>query len=83
MPQTFETMAPIDARVAWNAIAVQAFRPQRTFPRQRELVLEGTGHQLTPGDIILVVGSERLRYHIGETWDVRCCGPWRSTTTVS
>lgn len=70
-PCTFETVEAIDARVEWNAIPLQRTRPQRIVFGQRELVLDGTGHRLAAGDIILVVGSERRADPGSERWDVR------------
>lgn len=69
--QTFETTAPAEARVRHNAIRAQTRAPQPVAFGQRELFLEGTGHRLEPGDVIVVVGAERERYLTGETWDVR------------
>jgi predicted phage baseplate assembly protein len=69
--QTFETVAPIDARAGHNAIRAQTRAPQAIAFGLRELYLDGTGHQLAPGDAILVVGAERERFAGGENWDVR------------
>src|SRR6185503_3618476 len=38
---------------------------------QQELTLAGTDHQLAPGDVILIVGRERIDRPQGEQWDVR------------
>ena len=70
-PQTFETVAPVDARLEHNAIAVQTRAPQTIAFGTRELYVDGTGHRLAPGDAILVVGAERVRFAAGENWDVR------------
>ncbi len=69
--QTFETVAAIDARVDHNAIRAQTRASQAITFGLRELYLAGTGHQLAPGDAILVVGAERERFPAGENWDVR------------
>jgi len=69
--QTFETVAAVDARVEHNAIRAQTRARQEIAFDQRELYLEGTGHQLSPGDVILVVGAERIRDPGSENWDVR------------
>ncbi len=72
IPQTFETLADIQAKADWNAMAVQttqAWVPQRgdTF-----LYLDGLTTQLNPGDAILVVGNERLNNGFANNnWDVR------------
>ena len=70
-PQTFETIAPIEARVERNAIGVQTRASQPIAFGATELYLAGTGHQLAPGDVIVIVGRERERFAGSETWDVR------------
>lgn len=70
-PQTFETVAAITARVDRNAIPVQTRDRQVVGFGDTELYLLGTGHQLDPGDIVLIVGAERRRYRGSESWDVR------------
>jgi hypothetical protein len=70
-PQIFETVAPIEARVEHNAMRVQTRAPQVIQFGTTELYLEGTGHQLEPGDVILVVGGEREQSTGSERWDVR------------
>jgi predicted phage baseplate assembly protein len=69
--QTFETVGEIAARVEHNAMPVQTRARQEIAFGQRELYLEGTDHQLAPGDVIVIVGAERARYRAGENWDVR------------
>lgn len=68
--QVFETIAPLDARVAWN----------RLRPRQTELVLPGPGDRtawiagtppLAPGDLLLFLGPERAGGAIATDWNVR------------
>jgi len=71
VPQTFETIAPIEARPELNAIAAQTDEPQATSFGQRELILAGTGHALTPGDVLLIVGDERSNVAESERWDAR------------
>jgi len=70
-PQTFETVAAIEARVERNAIRVQTRAPQPVAFGLKELYLAGTGHQLVPGDVILIVGKERAAQPGSENWDVR------------
>ncbi|MCL4798487.1 MAG: putative baseplate assembly protein [Burkholderiales bacterium] len=70
-PQTFETVAAIEAHVERNAIRAQTRAPQPIAFGLRELYLAGTGHQLAPGDVILIVGKERAAYAGSENWDVR------------
>ncbi|TVR78095.1 MAG: putative baseplate assembly protein [Rhodospirillales bacterium] len=71
LPQTFETMEDIEARVAWNAL-----RPRQTIPHPpeaggRKVYLHGTGHTLKPGDMLLFVGDERLADSASPRWDFR------------
>jgi predicted phage baseplate assembly protein len=71
LPQTFETVEEITAKVAWNALK----------PRQTELVLpklgdttvylKGTSTNLKPGDALLLIGDERKTDSGNENWDFR------------
>lgn len=70
-PQTFETVSEIEARVERNAMRVQTRAFQRIGFGVTELYLAGTGHQLAPGDVILVVGKERETSPGSENWDAR------------
>lgn len=70
-PQTFETVAPIEARVERNAMRVQTRAPQAIEFGLQQLYLDGTGHQLAPGDAVLIVGAERENWPGSEQWDVR------------
>ncbi|HUL53043.1 MAG TPA: putative baseplate assembly protein [Opitutaceae bacterium] len=70
-PQTFETIADIDARVAWNALTpqmTQVFVPQFG---DTHVYLKGTSTNLKPGDAILLVGAEREADPGNENWDFR------------
>ena len=71
LPLTFETVSAIEARVERNAIRVQTRERQPIAFGQRELYLEGTGHQLAAGDVIVIVGEERENFLGSENWDVR------------
>ena len=71
LPQTFETVEAVGARTEWNAIPVQttlAWHPQYGDKR---LWLAGIGTGLQPGDIVLIVGQERLDDPTSERWDIR------------
>jgi hypothetical protein len=70
-PQTFETVEPVEARAEWNAIPVQTSVPWRPRFGDRELWLAGVGNGVRAGDVILVVGRERLDDAGSERWDVR------------
>lgn len=70
-PQTFETVAAIEGRMERNAIPAQTAEPQPMVRGLREIYLEGTTLQVAAGDIIVIVGDERLGYGLSERWDVR------------
>jgi hypothetical protein len=70
-PQTFETAAPIMARVEWNAIPAQSSEPMKFIAGQSELYLAGTSTQLSPGDAIAIIGVEREKGASSKRWDVR------------
>lgn len=70
-PQTFETMASIDARPAWNRVRVRASERHVPELHETEAWLEGTATNLRPGDAILFVGRERVEAAGNENWDFR------------
>lgn len=70
-PQTFETVEAATARVEWNAIPAQSSEPQTFVVGTRELFVAGTNIQVQPGDVILIVGEERLADVGSERWDAR------------
>lgn len=70
-PLTFETFAPIPAKADWNALAVQTGTPWQPQAGHIGVYLEGTSTQLQPGDLILIVGDERLTAVASNSWDVR------------
>lgn len=69
--QTFETLQPVEARAAWNAMELAWLEP--TSPRYgaRTLCLAGAATRLKAGDTVLVVGDERDRDSGNENWDFR------------
>ena len=71
LPQTFETVEAVEARAGWNAIPVQTTLPWRPRYGDKRLWLAGIGTALQPGDVILVVGQERLDDPTSERWDIR------------
>jgi hypothetical protein len=71
VPQSFETGAAIEARPAWNAIAMRMAEPWQPRPRDRHLWLAGLATGLSVGDAILIVGAERLADKGSEHWDLR------------
>ena len=56
-PQTFETVEPIEARPAWNAIRPRLTAPQTLNAGMSTLWLAGTDANLRPGDRLLIVGA--------------------------
>jgi hypothetical protein len=73
-PQIFETSADILAKADWNALAVQTTQPWVPEPRDSSVYLQGTATQLQPGDLVLIVGDERLHNPTGpesNRWDIR------------
>lgn len=70
-PQTFETVEAVEARVEWNALPVQATVPWRPRRGDRSLWLAGVGTGVQAGDVILIVGQERLDDPGSERWDIR------------
>src|SRR5262245_60168843 len=70
-PQTYETIEPVDARVAWNALTPRMTEPQTIGMNTKEVWLAGTANNLTPGDALLIVGAERVGDAGSERWDFR------------
>lgn len=69
--QTFETVEPLAARLAWNALA-----PRRTASSPPRLGdtgtwLAGTATGLKPGDAVVIAGDEWLADPNSEQWDFR------------
>ena len=58
LPQIFETIEAIEARVEWNAMAPQLTEPQTLRWDMGELWLEGGNLQLTVGDVFLIIADE-------------------------
>lgn len=61
--QTFETSAPIQAKVDWSALPVQTAQPWIPPGTANNIYLTGTSTKLQPGDALLVLGIHR------EQWD--------------
>lgn len=62
VPQTFETVENLQARVEWNVLTPylqQISDPPSLKAGSAELKLQGTNTLLQPGDTILIVGDER------------------------
>ena len=71
LPQTFETVEAIEARVAWNLLRPARARAQQFSRRSDSALLAGVATQLKPGDRLLFVGPNRVRFPGSEQWDER------------
>jgi hypothetical protein len=69
--QVFETLEPLYARAAWNALRLQAQEEVPPYWGARTLYLKGQNTRLQAGDSLLVVGDERLKNPGSENWDLR------------
>jgi hypothetical protein len=69
--QTFETVEAVEARAEWNAIPVQTTKGWHPAYGDKSLWLAGVGTGLQSGDVILIVGQERLDDPGSERWDIR------------
>ena len=70
-PQTFETIEDVTARVEWNAIPAQTSERQTFATGEREIFLSGTNVQIQNGDVLLIVGDERIDTFNSDVWDAR------------
>ena len=70
-PQTFETSTDIQAKADWGTLPVLTSEPWMPQIGTLGVYLEGAGTQLQPGDLILVVGDERLQSPTSNNWDIR------------
>jgi hypothetical protein len=69
--QTFETVAPIVARVEWNEMRVQTRVHELPYAGQQEIWLQGTATLLQPGDPLLLVGAAREHDPNSTAWNLR------------
>jgi predicted phage baseplate assembly protein len=81
LPQSFETSNDILAKPDWNAMPVLTGGPWRPRRHDTSVYLAGTATQLQPGDLILVVGNERITDPTSERWDVRAVSSVEADTT--
>jgi hypothetical protein len=70
-PQTFETAADIPAKPDWNALPVMNAQPWKPRQGEQSVYLQGTATQLQPGDLVLIVGDERVQSTTDPHWDIR------------
>ncbi|MBP6900224.1 MAG: putative baseplate assembly protein [Burkholderiaceae bacterium] len=71
LPQTFETVQALDARIEWNAMPARRTRPQRLTRRSSAAWLAGVATNLKAGDVLLFVGPRREQFPASESWDAR------------
>ncbi|TDW22087.1 hypothetical protein [Kribbella kalugense] len=71
VPQNYETVEPLDARPAWNAIAARTRSVQHIGPGARSAYVEGLRADLSIGDAVLLVGSERENSDTAGEWAFR------------
>lgn len=71
LPQTFETVEVIEARVAYNLLRPVLARTQRFDRRASSALFAGVATQLKPGDRLLFVGANRVTFPGSEQWDER------------
>ena len=69
--QTFETIEAITAHSDWCAMAVQTTETWIPQSGHTFVYLAGTSTQLSPGDVILIVGDERRSEWWSYQWDAR------------
>jgi hypothetical protein len=69
-PQTFETVEQIEARPEWNWLQPQLTETPALTRQTTQLLLEGAAN-VKSGDLLLLVGDERLNDKTSERWDVR------------
>ncbi|MCV2420232.1 putative baseplate assembly protein [Paucibacter sp. DJ4R-1] len=70
-PQVFETLAPLQARAAWNAMPVLSMEAVPPHWGGTTLYLAGQSTRLAPGDALLIIGEERRLQPDNENWDFR------------
>ncbi|WP_329000237.1 hypothetical protein OHA18_38110 [Kribbella sp. NBC_00709] len=71
VPQNYETVEPLDARPAWNAIAGRTGSVQHLRPGARSAYVDGLRADLSIGDAVLLVGSERENSDTAGEWAFR------------
>ncbi len=70
LPQTFETIEEIEARPAWNRLEPQLTETLKLTRQTTQLHLEGAAN-VKSGDMLLLVGDERINNSGSERWDLR------------
>lgn len=78
LPQTFETLEPLEARAEWNALS-PTLDPMVPQFGATQLHVRGVSNRIAKGDLILVIGDEGIASPSGrdfhsqrvKDWDVR------------
>ncbi len=70
-PQIFETSANIQAKSDWSGLPVLTSETWTPKIKDLSVYLQGVATQLQPGDLILIVGDERLTPTGRSRWDIR------------
>src|SRR5215207_2759191 len=71
LPQTFETVEKIEARVEWNELRPRKTKPRAPAPGDTHTYLRGVTTGLQPGDPLLVVGPGRETDPESGQWEIR------------
>ncbi|WP_028580798.1 putative baseplate assembly protein [Desulfogranum japonicum] len=64
LPQTFETILEIEARVEWNALTPRLAQPQEVNFSTTTLYIKGTGLNLQVGGRILIIQGSKAEHRI-------------------
>ena len=70
-PQLFETIEEIEARGDWNELTPQTRLLVLPKFEDTKVYLKGAELGLAPGDGLLIVGDERVKFRGSENWDFR------------
>ena len=79
LPQTFETVEAVEARLELNELRPRVSAPQVVDSFSPAIYLAGTDTGLQPGDRLLLVGAQRQSWPASGRWDARTV---RSVTPV-
>ena len=71
LPQIFETIEEIEAKVEWNNIKLLTKKKKIPEFGDKEIYLKGINTGLQPGDGLLMIGKERKDDTKNENWDFR------------
>ncbi len=70
-PQVFETVEKLEANAKFNCLKPKTKQTQHILLDMTTLYLKGTSLQLKQGDVLLIIGDERVNDSLSENWDVR------------